>query len=95
MFTIWIDSDGYYSTEDKGILADVKEMPVVEHSKHLLAYKYNESTQLLELDESKLEGIKTAIENEVRMPSAEERLADLESAFLEFTSMMLSTNGGV
>lgn len=93
MFTIWIDENGYYSTEDKGILAEVKEMPVVTHSKHLLAYKYNESTQLLELDEDKLTEIKRAIENEVRIPTAEERLADLENAFLEFTSMML--DGGV
>jgi hypothetical protein len=93
MFTIWIDENNYYSTEDKGILADVKEMPIVEHSKHLLAYKYNSDTQLLELDETKLEEIKKAIENEVKIPTAEERLADLENAFMEFTSMML--DGGV
>jgi hypothetical protein len=95
MFTIWIDENGYYSTEDKGIFAEVKEMPVVEHPKHLLAYKYNSDTQLLELDEAKLKEIKEAIKNEARKPSDAERLADLENAFLEFTSMMLSTNGGV
>lgn len=93
MFTIWIDENGYYSTEDKGILAEVKEMPVVEHSKHLLAYKYNESTQLLELDETKLEKIKSNIEKEVRIPTDSERLADLENAFLEFVNSTLGSEG--
>jgi hypothetical protein len=93
MFTIWIDENNYYSTEDKGILADVKEMPIVTHSKHLLAYKYNSDTQLLTLDEDKLEKIKADIENEVKIPTVEERLADLENAFFEFTAMML--DGGV
>lgn len=93
MFTIWIDENNYYSTEDKGILADVKEMPIVEHSKHLLAYKYNESTQLLELDETKLEEIKSNIEKEVRIPTDSERLADLENAFLEFVNSTLGSEG--
>ena len=93
MFTIWIDENNYYSTEDKGILAEVKEMPVVTHSKHLLAYKYNESTQLLELDQSKLEKIKVAIENEIRIPTDSERLADLENAFFEFVNATLGSEG--
>lgn len=89
MFTIWIDENNYYSTEDKGILAEVKEMPIVENVNYLLAYKYNSDTQLLELDETKLEKIKLNIEKEVKIPTAEERLADLENAFLEFVNSTL------
>ena len=93
MFTIWIDENGYYSTEDKGILAEVFTMPQVENVKYLLAYKYDSALRQLFLDKEKLKQIKSEIENEVKIPTAEERLADLENAFLEFTSKML--NGGI
>lgn len=89
MFTIWIDENGYYSTEDRGIFVEVKKIPSIIDVKHLLAYKYNSDTQLLELNETKLEEIKKAIENEIKIPTAEERLADLENAFLEFVNSTL------
>lgn len=89
MFEIWIDSDGYYSTEP-GELVEVKEMPnSIINPKELLAYKYNLETKLLELDETKLVEVKAIIENEDKVPSAEERLADLEAAFLELSAMVL------
>ena len=93
MFTIWIDENGYYSTEDKGILAEVFAMPQVENAKYLLAYKYDSALRQLFLDKEKLKEIKNEIDNEVKIPTAEERLVDLENAFLEFTSKML--NGGI
>ena len=92
-FTIWIDKNGYYSTEDKGITVEVFTMPQVENVKYLLAYKYDSIAKTLLLDEKKLEQIKSDIEKEVKLPTTEERLADLENAFLEFTSKML--NGGI
>lgn len=89
MFEIWISSDGYYSTE-LGDLVEVKEMPnSIINPKELLAYKYNPETKLLELDEAKLVEIRTMIESEVKIPTAEERLADLEAAFLELSTMVL------
>ena len=89
MFTIWIDENGYYSTEDKGFLAEVIDMPDVDNIKHLLAYKYNSETQLLELDEEKLKEIEVQASNEHKIPTTEERLKDLENAFLELSTMIL------
>lgn len=53
-FTICIDENGYYKTGNDGILVQVKEMPSITNISHLFAYKYNEETMLLELDEDKL-----------------------------------------
>lgn len=90
MFEIWIDENGYYSTEYKDIIVEVKDMPTdITDGRHLKAYKFNPETQLLEVDEVKLAEIKAAIENEIKMPTESERLADLESAFLELSMMML------
>lgn len=88
-FKICIDTEGYY-TESEGTMVDVIEMPTeIKHAKELLAYRYNSETKLLELDESKLEEVRKEIKNEVSIPTSEERLADLEAAFLELSTMML------
>lgn len=56
MLNIWINKDGYYSTE-VGELVDVEEMPSVSDVSELTAYKYNAETQILELDINKLSEI--------------------------------------
>lgn len=53
-FTICIDENGYYTTENTTNLVEVKEIPVITNISHLFAYRYNEETMLLELDEDKL-----------------------------------------
>ena len=59
-FTICIDNEGYYTTENTGILVEVMEMPTITDVKELPLYKYNEETQSLELDEVKVVEMKKA-----------------------------------
>lgn len=92
IYTLYVDENGYYSLDDTGNLALVKEMPVVSDVKQLFAYRYNPETQLMEVDETKLAEINNEIENPPVTITPEERLADLENAFLELSTMML---GGV
>ena len=87
--SICVDGNGYYTTENTGILAEIKEMPSITDVKQLLAYKYNEETKELEADEEKLAEINYEIENPPVTLTTEERLIDLENAFLELSMMML------
>ena len=89
LFTICIDDNGYYTTESTDNLVQVKSMPNITDVKQLLAYRYNEETKELEADETKLSEINYEIENPPVTLTAEERLADLENAFLELSTMVL------
>lgn len=92
LFTICVDDNGYYTTDVTDNLVQVKSMPNITDVKQLLAYKYNEETKELEADEAKLAEINYEIENPPVTLTAEERLADLENAFLELSTMVL---GGI
>lgn len=90
LFAIWIDEEGYYSTENKGITVEIEEMPTnITNVEQLKAYKYDQETQKLKLDTDKLSKINAAVEEALLVPSESERLADLELAFLELSTMML------
>ena len=89
LFTICVDDNGYYSTEVTDNFVQVKEMPNITDVKQLFAYKYNKETQLMEVDEDKLLEINNEIDNPQIKLTAEERLADLENAFLELSTMIL------
>ena len=55
MFEICIDENNYYTTERTDRLVEVEKMPEnITNVAQLFAYKYNEETMLLELDEDKL-----------------------------------------
>lgn len=86
-FTICISDEGYYVEGCTDYKVEVSEIPFVEDTRYLPAYKYEDGNLIL--DETKLEEIKTEISNEVTLPTQEERLNDLENAFMEFTAMML------
>ena len=88
-FTICIDENGYYTNNDTDNLVVVKQMPSVEDVRQLLAYKYDPETQELVVDEAKLAEINHEIENPPIEITSEERLADLENAFLELSAMVL------
>lgn len=89
LFTICVDDNGYYTTENTENLVSVKSMPAIEDVKHLFAYRYNSDTEELQLDEERLAEINNKIENPSVTLTAEERLADLENAFLELSTMVL------
>lgn len=90
LFTICVDDNGYYTTETTDNLVQIKSMPTdITDVKQLLAYRYNEETKELEADEAKLAEINYEIENPPVTLTAEERLADLENAFLELSTMVL------
>lgn len=90
LFTICVDENGYYTTEATNNLVQVKEMPNdITDVKQLFAYKYNSETQLLEVDEIKMAEINYEIANPPIELTPEERLADLENAFLELSMMIL------
>ena len=95
LFTICIDENGYFTTENTNNLVQVKKMPSITNVKQLLAYKYNEEEQILEVDMEKMAIINQEIATPHTELTAEERLADLEKAFLELSLMMLggATNG--
>lgn len=56
-FTICVDENGYYTTENTPNFVQIKEMPSVTNISQLFAYRYNEETMLLEVDEDKLSEI--------------------------------------
>ena len=93
MFEICVDSDGYYTSESTENIVEVYEMPEVENIKHLFAYKYSPEEKILELDNEKLEVINQEINKEIKIPTQLERLEDLETAFLELSSLILK--GGI
>lgn len=87
-FGIGIDSDGYYCFGEYDRLVEVSEIPNVLNAEYLRAYKWNDETKELDLDEAKLETIKKEVEQELKIPSSEERLTDLENAFAELATMV-------
>lgn len=89
LFTICVDDNGFYTTENTDNLVQIKKIPNVTDVKQLLAYKYNEETKSLEVDETKLIEINYEIDNPPVTLTPEERLADLENAFLELSTMIL------
>lgn len=98
MYGIWINTEGYYTEEHNNdtVTVEVEEMPKdLKNAHDLCAYRYDESTKLLELDETKLAELQEVRAKKVKIPSESERLADLEAAFLELSSMILGgdTNG--
>lgn len=55
MFAICIDENNYYTTKITDRVVEVEKMPEdITNVAQLFAYKYNEETMLLELDEGKL-----------------------------------------
>lgn len=93
LFTVCVDDNGYYTTENTENLVSVKSMPTVEDIKHLFAYRYNSDTEELQLDEERLAEINNEVANTPMEISPEERLIALENAFMELTAMTLG--GGV
>jgi hypothetical protein len=93
LFTICIDDNGYYTSDNTENLVSIKTMPIVEDVKHLFAYRYNPDTEELQLDEEKLAEINNEVANTPMEISPEERLIALENAFMELTAMTLG--GGV
>lgn len=89
LFTVCVDDNGYYTTENTENLVSIKTMPIIEDVKHLFAYRYNPDTEELQLDEERLAEINNEIENPPVTLTAEERLADLENAFLELSTTVL------
>ena len=88
LFVISIDNDKYYTTENTGIFVEVIEMPTISNALQLLAYRYNEKTRTLEVDENKLEQINYQIKVLTNKLTQEERLTDLENAFFELSTMI-------
>lgn len=93
LFTICVDENGYYTTDNTENIVSIKSMPTVEDIKHLFAYRYNPDIEELELDEEKLVENNNEVANTPTEISAEERLIALENAFMELTAMTLG--GGV
>jgi hypothetical protein len=93
LFTICVDDNWYYTTENTENLVSIKSMPTVEDVKHLFAYRYNPDTEELQLDEERLAEINNEVANTPMEISPEERLIALENAFMELTAMTLG--GGV
>lgn len=87
-FSIGIDSDNYYCFGEYDRLVEVTEIPNVLNAEYLRAYKWNDETSSFDLDEEKLEKIKKEVEQELKIPTSEERLTDLENAFAELATMV-------
>ena len=88
-FNICIDDNGYYAEGYTENMVEVEEIPNVEDVRHLKAYRYAKEKKSLVLDKDVLETIKEEIVHEKAIPSANERLADLENAFMEFVSNVM------
>ena len=82
-FQICIDDKGYYAEGMTANLVEVEEIPNVADVRYLPAYKFDEDSNSLVLDEGKLEEIKTDSTNEVSKPTELERLEAVESAVAE------------
>ena len=83
MFQICVDNEGYYAEGMTSNLVEVEEIPKVEDVKYLSAFKFDEDSNSLILDEGKLEEIKSASTTEVSKPTELERLEAVESAVAE------------
>ena len=94
-FTICVNAEGYYEEGVTDNVVEVDDMPVVESLRHLQAYRYDENTSSLVLDEAKLEEIKEMIANEVSDAefSDKERIKALESAVIELAGMVAEMKG--
>lgn len=91
MYRIAIDDNGYYMLGN-GKLVEVNDIPSVHPLERLRAYKYNENTKMLVLDEEKQKEIDKEIgyTDNSDKPTLEERLEAVESLMLD----MLSADGG-
>lgn len=91
MYTIAIDDNGYYKLGG-GNLVEVNDIPNVYPLERLMAYKYDENTKMLILDEEKQKEIDEEIGyiDNTDKPTLEERLEAMESLMLD----MLSADGG-
>ena len=85
MFQICIDDNGYYAEGMTENMVEVEEIPEVEDIRYLPAYKFDEDSNSLVLDEYKLEEIKSdsTTTEEVSKPTELERLEAVESAVAE------------
>lgn len=83
MFDICVDDNGYYVEGGSNNLVQVYEIPNVADVRYLPAYKFNEVSNSLVLDNEKLEKIKADSTNEVSKPTELERLEAVESAVAE------------
>ena len=84
MFQICIDDNGYYAEGMTANLVEVEEIPNVSDVRYLPAYKFDEDSNSLVLDNGKLEEIKSAsTTEEVSKPTELERLEAVESAVAE------------
>lgn len=91
MFEICIDKDGYYTDGCEGVFVEVEDIPKVSDVRCLPAYKYDQETKALLLDENRLAVIQAGFTTVPKTISREERLSALESAVFE---MINNTYGG-
>ena len=83
MFQICIDNELYYADGMTENMVEVEEIPEVEDVRHLKAYKFDEDSNSLVLDEEKMAEIKDASSNETSKPTESERLEAVEAAVAE------------
>ena len=88
MFQICIDDNGYYAEGMTANLVEVEEIPNVADVRYLPAYKFDEDSNSLVLDNGKLEEIKSASTTEVSKPTELERLEAVEEAIVELANII-------
>lgn len=88
-FQICVDNNGYYTEGMTENLVEVEEIPNVSDVRYLPAYKFDEDSNSLILDEDKLEEIKSAsTTTEVSKPTELERLEAVEEAIVELANII-------
>lgn len=88
MFQICVDNEGYYAEGMTSNLVEVEEIPKVEDVKYLSAFKFDEDSKSLVLDEEKMAEIKDVSSNETSKPTASERLEAVEAAIAEIAGFI-------
>ena len=88
MFQICIDNNGYYAEGMTANLVEVEEIPNVADVRYLPAYKFDEDSNSLVLDNEKLEEIKADSTNETTLPTELERLEAVEAAIAEIAGFI-------
>lgn len=88
MFTICVDDNGYYTEGQTENEVEITGMPSVENLEHLFAYKYDEESKSLVLDNDKLKEILNKISKQLEEPTTDERLDAIESAISELASII-------
>lgn len=87
-FQICVDNNGYYAEGMTENIVDVEEIPEVEDVRYLPAYKFDEDSNSLILDEDKLEEIKADSTIELSKPTESERLEAVEAAIAEIAGFI-------